>query len=138
MSKSYGNAINLADDAAAIRRKILTMVTDPARKRRSDPGNPDVCPVFDFHRAFSDDATRATVNAGCRTAGIGCVDCKNMLLTHLEPVLTPIQDRRRVLAAHPDRVRAILAAGARRARREAGETMMLVRRAMGLAPGGES
>lgn len=138
MSKSYGNAINLADDAETIRRKILTMVTDPARKRRSDPGNPDVCPVFDFHRAFSDDATRATVNAGCRSAGIGCVDCKKMLLAHLEPALTPFQERRRELAAHPGRVREILTEGARRARREAGETMTMVRRAMGLAPGGGS
>jgi tryptophanyl-tRNA synthetase len=135
MSKSYGNAINLADDAGTIRTKILTMVTDPARKRRSDPGNPDICPVFDFHRAFSDDATRATVDTGCRTAGIGCVDCKKMLLAHLEPALTPFQERRRELSAHPEQVREILKEGARRARREAGETMTLVRRAMGLAPG---
>jgi tryptophanyl-tRNA synthetase len=135
MSKSYGNAINLADPPETIRKKILTMVTDPARKRRTDPGNPDVCPVFDFHRAFSDEKTRATVNTECRRAGIGCVDCKNMLLAHLEPALTPFQQRRRDLGAHPERVREVLAEGARRARREAEETMTLVRSAMGLVPG---
>jgi tryptophanyl-tRNA synthetase len=130
MSKSYGNAINLADDAESIRRKILTMVTDPARKRRTDPGNPDVCPVFDFHRAFSDEATRARVDAGCRSAGIGCIDCKTMLLQHLEPALAPFQERRREILAHRGRVREVLAEGARRARAEAGATMRLVREAM--------
>jgi tryptophanyl-tRNA synthetase len=136
MSKSYGNAINLADDAETIRRKIMTMVTDPARKRRTDPGNPDVCPVFDFHRAFSDEATRARVDAGCRSAGIGCIDCKNMLLGHLEPALAPFQERRRELLAHRGRVREILAEGARRARAEAAATMRLVREAMKIDAGG--
>jgi tryptophanyl-tRNA synthetase len=136
MSKSYGNAINLADEPETIRRKILTMVTDPARKRRSDPGNPEVCPVFDFHRAFSDEATRAKVDVGCRSAGIGCVECKTMLLGHLEPALGPFQEKRRELLAHRDRVREILAEGARRARAEAGATMRLVREAMKLDAGG--
>ncbi len=134
MSKSYGNAINLSDDEATLRHKIMTMVTDPARKRRSDPGNPDVCPVFDFHRAFSDQATRAEVDAGCRSAGIGCVDCKKKLLAHLEPALEPAQERRRVLSDAGGRVREILAAGAAKARREAQATMKLVRTAMHLDP----
>jgi len=132
MSKSYGNAINLADEPETIRKKILTMVTDPARKRRSDPGNPEVCPVFDFHRAFSDEATRGVVDPGCRSASIGCVECKTMLLSHLEPALGPFQEKRRALLAHRGRVREILAAGARRARAEAGATMRLVREAMKL------
>jgi tryptophanyl-tRNA synthetase len=136
MSKSYGNAINLSDDPATIRKKILTMVTDPARKRRTDPGNPDVCPVFDLHRAFSDEATRARVDAGCRSAGIGCIDCKNLLLEHLEAALRPFQERRRELLEHRERVREILAAGARRARAEADLTLRLVREAMKLAPEG--
>ncbi|HUD72166.1 MAG TPA: tryptophan--tRNA ligase [Dongiaceae bacterium] len=132
MSKSYGNAINLSDDEPTLRQKIMTMVTDPARKRRTDPGNPDVCPVFDFHRAFSDPATRAEVDAGCRSAGIGCVDCKKRLLVHLEPALAPVQERRRSLAGAGGRVREILTAGAAKARREAQATMNLVRAAMHL------
>jgi tryptophanyl-tRNA synthetase len=134
MSKSYGNAINLSDDEPTLRQKIMTMVTDPARKRRTDPGNPDVCPVFDFHRAFSDQATRAEVDAGCRSAGIGCVDCKKKLLAHLEPALAPVQERRRALGDAGGRVREILAAGAAKARREAQTTMQLVRSAMHLDP----
>jgi tryptophanyl-tRNA synthetase len=135
MSKSYGNAINLSDAPETIRQKILTMVTDPARKRRTDPGNPDVCPVFDFHKAFSTDATRAEVDAGCRSAGIGCVDCKKKLLGHLEPALAPVQERRRGLDAGGARVREILAAGAATARREAASTMRAVRSAMHLDTG---
>ena len=136
MSKSYGNAINLSDDPETLRKKILTMVTDPARRRRSDPGNPEVCPVFDFHKAWSDEATRATVDRECRRAGIGCVDCKTMLLERLEPELRPFQERRRELLSHPDRARAVLAAGAERAREEARLTMTRVRAAMGLDPEG--
>jgi tryptophanyl-tRNA synthetase len=132
MSKSYGNAVHLSDPAEETRRKILTMVTDPARKRRSDPGNPDVCPVFDFHKAFSSTETIAMVNVECRRAGIGCVDCKTALLGHLEPVLAPFQERRALYARDPDRVRAVLAEGARRARDEARATMSRVREAMGL------
>jgi tryptophanyl-tRNA synthetase len=135
MSKSYGNAINLSDAAEAIRKKVLTMVTDPARKRRNDPGNPEVCPVFDFHRAFSSEATRGHVDVECRRAGIGCIDCKNMLLEHLEPALRPFQDRRRELLEQKARVREILSEGARRARREAEATMQRVREAMHLDSG---
>src|SRR6266851_2232114 len=98
MSKSYGNAIYLSDSAEAVRQKIRPMVTDPARKRRSDPGDPNVCPVFDLHRIFTPEADREWAATGCRTAGIGCLDCKDKLLQHMEPVLAPIRERRRQFA----------------------------------------
>jgi len=134
MSKSYGNAISLSDTPEEIRSKILTMVTDPARKRRSDPGNPDVCPVFDLHKAFSTAATQQEAAAGCRSAGIGCIDCKKMLLGHLEPALWPVQERRRALDRDRGRIHLLLADGARRARDEARRTMERVRQAMHLTP----
>jgi tryptophanyl-tRNA synthetase len=134
MSKSYGNAISLSDTPEEIRSKILTMVTDPARKRRSDPGNPDVCPVFDLHKAFSTPATQQEAAAGCRSAGIGCIDCKKMLLAHLEPALAPVQQRRRALDGDRGRIQLLLADGARRARAEARRTMERVRQAMHLTP----
>ncbi|MEK7283795.1 MAG: tryptophan--tRNA ligase, partial [Acidobacteriota bacterium] len=130
MSKSYGNAVNLADPLPETRQKILRMVTDPARKTRKDAGNPDVCPVYDLHKAFSDRATLDLVNTECRSAGIGCIDCKNHLLSHLEPVLQPIQERRARLQNDRDGVRAVLAEGASRARAEAALTMKRVRAAM--------
>jgi tryptophanyl-tRNA synthetase len=135
MSKSYGNAINLSDTPAEMREKVMTMVTDPARKRRADPGNPDVCPVFQFHKAFSTPDTIETVNVECRRAGIGCVDCKKMLLQHLEPAVVPVQERRRALQGDRGRVRAILEQGAERARAEARLTMEKVRRALHLDAG---
>jgi tryptophanyl-tRNA synthetase len=134
MSKSYGNAISLSDSPAEMRDKVLTMVTDPARKRRADPGNPDVCPVYQFHKAFSTPATVETVNLECRRAGIGCVDCKKMLLQHLEPAVAPVQERRRALQGERAQVRAVLERGAERARAEARLTMNLVRRALHLDP----
>jgi tryptophanyl-tRNA synthetase len=130
MSKSYGNAVNLADPIDDTRQKILKMVTDPARKTRKDPGNPDVCPVYDLHKAFSDAATREYVNVECRRAGFGCIDCKTELLKHLVPVLQPIQERRLKLGKDRGRVKEILDEGASRARLEAGRTMELVRAAM--------
>jgi len=130
MSKSYGNAINLADPVEETRARILKMVTDPARKTRKDPGNPDVCPVYDLHKAFSDKGTQERVNVECRRAGIGCIDCKNYLLEHLIPVLQPIQERRARLLEDRVRVREILADGARRAQVEARATMQAVRSAM--------
>ncbi|HEU4403331.1 MAG TPA: tryptophan--tRNA ligase [Candidatus Polarisedimenticolia bacterium] len=130
MSKSYGNAINLSDPPEKVREKILTMVTDPARKRRTDPGNPDICPVFDFHKSFSADDTIARVDVECRRAGIGCIDCKKSLLTHLEPILAPFQERRQRLLSDRDGIRDILEAGAARARAEARATLERVRAAM--------
>ena len=132
MSKSYGNAIALSDPPSEVRQKVLTMVTDPARKRRHDPGDPDVCPVFDFHKVFSREPEIDQVNRECRTAAIGCVDCKGILLRNLEPVLGAHAERRARFASAPGAVDAMLAEGARKARRVAGETMARVRRAMGL------
>src|SRR5437870_8567354 len=102
MSKSYDNTILLSDDAATITKKVRPMMTDPARKRRADPGNPDVCPVFDLHRIFTPDADRHWAVNGCRTAGIGCLDCKDALLKHLLPALAPSRDRRTALADKPE------------------------------------
>jgi tryptophanyl-tRNA synthetase len=134
MSKSYGNAIYLSDPAEVISEKIRPMVTDPARKRRSDPGNPDVCPVFDLHRIFTPPADREWAATGCRTAGIGCLDCKAKLLEHLQPALAPIRERRQAFAEKPDRIVDILREGSARARQVAGTTMEEVHRVVTIAP----
>jgi tryptophanyl-tRNA synthetase len=133
MSKSYGNAVFLKDTAAAVREKIRPMVTDPARKRRTDPGNPDICPVFDLHKAFSSRETQEWAAQGCRTAGIGCLDCKGKLIEHLLQRLEGIHARRPEYAAHPDMVWDILHEGSRRAREVARATMDEVRSAMKIA-----
>ncbi|HXG14876.1 MAG TPA: tryptophan--tRNA ligase [Calidithermus sp.] len=134
MSKSYGNAIYLSDPPADVRHKVRTMVTDPARRRRTDPGNPDVCPVFDLHRIFTPEADRQWAAVGCRTAGIGCLDCKDKLLKHMEPVLAPIRERRQPLAEKPQHLVDILRDGSQRARRVAQQTMEDVRRAVSITP----
>jgi tryptophanyl-tRNA synthetase len=110
------------------------MVTDPARKRRSDPGNPDVCPVFDLHKIFTTPADREWAATGCRTAGIGCLDCKDMLLKHMLPPLGTIRERRQVFAEKPARIVEILHEGSRRARTVAQATMAEVRAAVRLTP----
>jgi tryptophanyl-tRNA synthetase len=130
MSKSYANAIYLQDAPEVVREKLRTMVTDPARKRRTDPGNPDICPVFDLHRAFSPPESQSWAAAGCRSAGIGCLDCKARLADHLLERLAGIHARRPQYAAHPDRVWDILHEGSRRARAVAGATLAEVRAAM--------
>jgi tryptophanyl-tRNA synthetase len=130
MSKSYGNAIYLKDDPETLRQKIRPMVTDPARKRRTDPGDPDVCPVFDLHKAFSPKETRDWAAAGCRSAGIGCLDCKARLTDHMLERLAEIHTRRPEYAAHPDTVWDVLVEGSRRARTVAQATMDEVRAAM--------
>jgi tryptophanyl-tRNA synthetase len=130
MSKSYGNAIYLKDDPETVRQKLRPMVTDPARKRRTDPGDPEICPVFDLHKAFSPQATREWAANGCRTAGIGCLDCKSKLADHMLEKLAGIQARRPALAARPDTVWDILIEGSRRAREVAEATMEEVRTAM--------
>jgi tryptophanyl-tRNA synthetase len=130
MSKSYGNAIFLKDDPATVREKLRTMVTDPARKRRSDPGDPDICPVFDLHRAFSPPETREWAAAGCRSAGIGCLDCKAKLAEHMLERLAGVHARRPELAKRPDTVWDILVEGSKRAREVAEATMEEVRGAM--------
>jgi tryptophanyl-tRNA synthetase len=134
MSKSYGNAIYLSDSAETVRQKIRPMVTDPARKRRADPGNPEVCPVFDLHKIFTPPADREWAATGCRTAGIGCLDCKQKLLEHMEPVLAPIRERRRQLVEKPEMIVEVLEEGSRRARRVAQATMDEVRRVVPLTP----
>jgi tryptophanyl-tRNA synthetase len=130
MSKSYGNAVYLKDSPETTRQKIRPMVTDPARKRRTDPGNPDICPVFDLHKAFSSAETQAWAAEGCRTAGIGCLDCKGRLLDHLLERLEAIHARRPEFASRPDTVWDILKAGSARAREAARATMAEVRSAM--------
>jgi tryptophanyl-tRNA synthetase len=134
MSKSYGNTINLSEDESSIREKLKTMVTDPARKRRSDPGDPAKCPVFDLHKVFSTAETQAWSAEGCRTAGIGCIECKSALADHLVARLAPIRERRLYYEKRPDEVRDIYLSGARRAREVTGETMDDVRSAVKLPP----
>jgi tryptophanyl-tRNA synthetase len=133
MSKSYDNAILLTDPEPAIRQKLKTMVTDPARVRRSDPGNPDVCPVGDLHKIFSDRATMDKVNAGCRSAGIGCIECKSWAADALVRLLSPMQERRKKFEENPRLAWDILEDGSRRARKVAAETMNGVRDAMGMS-----
>ncbi|HXV64562.1 MAG TPA: tryptophan--tRNA ligase [Vicinamibacteria bacterium] len=135
MSKSYGNTIGLGEDEESIRGKLKTMVTDPARVRRADPGDPDKCPVFDLHKVFSSAETRTWAAEGCRTAGIGCIECKNALADHLLERLRPIAERRRDYQSRPDDVRDIFREGARRAREQAGNTLHAVRSAVRLPPG---
>jgi tryptophanyl-tRNA synthetase len=132
MSKSYDNTILLSDPEDVIRAKLKTMVTDPARIRRTDPGNPDVCPVYDLHKVFSSDETKLKVREGCTTAGIGCIQCKGWVADAIVKELAPIQERRRYYEAHPEEVDAILEAGNTRANASANQTMQEVRSAMGL------
>jgi tryptophanyl-tRNA synthetase len=110
------------------------MMTDPARKRRTDPGNPDVCPVFDLHKIFTPPADKEYAATGCRTAGIGCLDCKEVLLKHMIPPLEKIRARRQAFAEKPDTIRDILHEGSRRARTVAEQTMTEVRDAVNLRP----
>jgi len=133
MSKSYGNTIMLADPEPVVRQKLKTMVTDPARVRRSDPGNPDVCPVGDLHKIFSSKETLAKVNEGCRSAGIGCIECKGWAADALLQLLSPMQERRRKFEENPKLAWDILEAGTKRARQTSCETMDDVRAAMGMS-----
>jgi tryptophanyl-tRNA synthetase len=138
MSKSYGNTIMLADPEPVIRQKLKTMVTDPARVRRTDPGNPDVCPVGDLHKIFSSKETIAKVNEGCRSAGIGCIECKGWAADALVQLLNPMQERRRKYEENPRLAWDILEEGNKKANAAAGETMSDVRAAMGMSLGYEA
>jgi tryptophanyl-tRNA synthetase len=133
MSKSYGNTIMLSDPEPVVRQKLKTMVTDPARVRRTDPGNPDVCPVGDLHKIFSSKETMAKVNEGCRSAGIGCIECKSWAADGLVQLLNPMQERRKKFEENPRLAWDILEAGTERARKAAAETMNDVRAAMGMS-----
>jgi tryptophanyl-tRNA synthetase len=133
MSKSYGNTIMMADPEPVVRQKLKTMVTDPARVRRTDPGNPDVCPVGDLHKIFSSKDTLAKVYEGCRSAGIGCIECKGWAADALVQLLNPMQERRRKYEDNPKLAWDILEAGTERARETAGETMTDVRASMGMS-----
>src|SRR5712672_1750361 len=130
MSKSYGNAITLSESDADIRAKTKVMVTDPARKRRTDPGNPDVCPVYDWHKLFSPPETLKWSAEGCRTAGIGCIECKAAMADNLIKWIAPIRERRVEYEKNPKRVLELIDAGSKRARVEAVKTMTRVREAI--------
>ena len=133
MSKSYGNAIMLREDPAAVTEKIRTMQTDPARVRRSDPGNPEKCPVWGLHQIYSGKETQDWVVKGCTTAGIGCLECKQPVIDAIIREQKPIHDRAQKYLDDPALVRNIVADGCERARKLAEETMRDVRQAMGLA-----
>jgi tryptophanyl-tRNA synthetase len=132
MSKSYGNTIGLREDPDSIVRKLRTMPTDPARVRRSDPGDPLKCPVWEFHKVYSGEDTRQWVMTGCRSAGIGCLECKQPVIDAVLAEVAPIRERARELAADMGTVRDIVADGCRRARETAQQTMQEVRQAVGL------
>jgi tryptophanyl-tRNA synthetase len=130
MSKSYGNAILLSDTSEEVWAKVKPMVTDPARVRRTDPGNPELCNVFSYHKIFSDPGTIAKVDTGCRTAGIGCIECKRWMFENLEKVLSPVRERRRAIVESGVPVRRLLAEGTERAREVAARKMKEVRDAV--------
>ncbi|MGQ0646957.1 MAG: tryptophan--tRNA ligase [Gemmatimonadaceae bacterium] len=132
MSKSLGNTVGLLEDSAAIWDKLRPAPTDPARVKKTDPGTPEICNIFELHKAFSPAATVEHVAVQCRTAGWGCIDCKKVLHGNMDRELTPIRARAAELQAAPARVRAILDDGASRASQIARRTMTEVRSAMGL------
>jgi tryptophanyl-tRNA synthetase len=132
MSKSYHNTIALREDPEVVRQKLRTMPTDPARIRRTDAGNPDLCPVWQLHLVYSDDATRSWARNGCLTAGIGCLECKQTIIESVLNELAPLQERAREYEQDKERVRAIIAEGSEAARAVARETLEEIRAAMGL------
>jgi tryptophanyl-tRNA synthetase len=132
MSKSYNNTISLREDSVSIEKKIRTMPTDPARVRRTDPGDPDKCPVWQLHCIYSDEKTKDWVQEGCKSAGIGCIECKQPLVESIGKTLAPIRERAQQYIDDPALVRNIIADGNDRARKLASETMRDVREAMGL------
>ena len=132
MSKTYGNAILLSDTAEEVWSKVRPMVTDPARERRTDPGNPEICNLFSYHKIFSDEATIAKVDAGCRSAGIGCIECKKWMYERMEAVLAPIREKRKQIVESGVSVREILAEGTSRAAGIAEKKMKEVRDAVGI------
>jgi tryptophanyl-tRNA synthetase len=130
MSKTYGNAILLSDTSEEVWTKVKPMVTDPARERRTDPGNPEICNVFSYHKIFSDEETVKRVDTGCRTAGIGCIECKKWMYEKMEQVLAPIRRKRVAIVESGVSVRGILAEGTARACAIAEKKMREVRDAV--------
>jgi tryptophanyl-tRNA synthetase len=132
MSKSYGNAILMRDEPAAVTKKVREMKTDPARARRTDPGDPEKCPVWDFHKIYSDEATKDWVVQGCKSAGIGCLDCKQPVIDAIIKEQQPWRERAEAYLANPKQVHWIVEMGTERARTVARQTMKDVRSSMGL------
>lgn len=132
MSKSYNNSIYLSEDLKDVEKKVLGMMTDPARKRRTDPGNPEICPVFDYHKVYSTADEIAKVDSGCRSAAIGCIDCKKIFLTHLIPFLKEHQEKRKKFEDNPKILDEIVEAGQKKAREQAQKTLSLVYEKMGI------
>lgn len=132
MSKSYGNTISLRESPEQVSKKIRTMPTDPARVKRTDPGNPDRCPVWELHKVYSDDQRKTWVREGCTSAGIGCIECKQPVIESVQRELAPMRERAQTYIDDPTLVRNIIADGSERARRLAAETMRDVREVMGL------
>lgn len=133
MSKSYGNTITLREDEASVTKKIRTMPTDPARIRRTDAGDPERCPVWKLHQVYSSDETKEWVQKGCKSAGIGCIECKQPVITGVLDEQKPMRERAQQYLDDPTLVRNIIADGCEKARKLAGETMRDVREAMGLS-----
>ena len=132
MSKSYGNTISLREDPESVTKKIRTMQTDPQRVRRTDPGDPEKCPVWQFHQIYSNNEVKNWVQQGCRSAGIGCIECKQPVIAAVLKEQEPMRERARAYEEDPELVKSIIADGCERARKLAQETMRDVREAMGL------
>ncbi len=132
MSKSYNNAVFLSDTPKEVDQKLSRMMTDPARVRRTDPGEPEKCPAFQLHKIYCTADELDCVSKGCRTAGIGCLECKKVMIKHVIEELAPIQEKRASLVNKPDEVESVLAAGNRVAQQTAAETMAEVRETLGL------
>jgi tryptophanyl-tRNA synthetase len=132
MSKSYGNAIALREEKDSVIKKVRTMPTDPARVRRTDPGEPEKCPVWQFHKVYSDKPTQEWVLKGCRSAGIGCLDCKQPVIDAILKEQEPMRERAQQYLDNPSLVRDIVDAGCDKARKLAKETMQDVRAEMGM------
>jgi tryptophanyl-tRNA synthetase len=132
MSKSYGNTIALREEEESVRKKIRTMPTDPARVKRTDKGDPDRCPVWQFHLVYSSDETRRWAEQGCKSAGIGCLDCKQPIIDAVLAEQAPMRARAQQYLDDPTLVRNIVADGCEKARKLARETMREVRDVMGL------
>lgn len=130
MSKSYHNTINLSDAEPVVRQKLKTMVTDPARVRRTDPGNPDICPVYEFHKIYSSIPVQEQIAKDCRSAAIGCIDCKKQVADKMVEQMTPMWDARAKLTKDPEQIEAIVQAGSRRASEVAKATLYEVNEAM--------